>query len=101
MDTVLAIYEALIQANVPPPAARRVAESLEKDMTSTLATKQDLQHSNQLMAARFEAVDDRFSELASRLALMMQSVESRIVLKLGTLMTVLFALAGASLALLR
>ena len=32
----LAIYEALIQANVPPPAARRVAESLEKDMTCSL-----------------------------------------------------------------
>lgn len=53
MDTVLAIHEALIQANVPPPAARRVAESLEKDMTSTLATKQDLQHLDQLMTVLF------------------------------------------------
>jgi hypothetical protein len=36
METSLAIYEALIQANVPHPAARRVAECLEKDMASSL-----------------------------------------------------------------
>jgi hypothetical protein len=101
METALAIYEALIQANVPPPAARRVAESLEKDMTSNLATKQDLQHLDHLMKTRFEAVDDRFAELESRVALMMQGLESRIVLKLGALMTVLIGAAGALIALLR
>jgi hypothetical protein len=101
METALAIYEALIQANVPPPAARRVAESLEKDMTSNLATKQDLQHLDQLMKARFEAVDDRFAELDGRVGLMMQGLESRIVLKLGALMTVLIGAAGALIALLR
>jgi len=112
METALAIYEALIQANVPPPAARRVAESLEKDMTSNLATKQDLQHLDQLMTTRlqglesrlttrFEAMDDRFSELESRVALMMQNLESRLVFKLGALMTVLFGLASAVPALLR
>lgn len=83
METTLAIYEALIQANVPAPAARRVAESLEKVMTSNLATKQDLQN--------FE----------SRISLMMGNQESRIVLKLGALMTVLFGLASAVLAILR
>jgi hypothetical protein len=94
METSLAIYEALIQAHVPPPAARRVAESLEKDMTSNLATKQDLQHLEQLMTTRFDAVDIRVS-------LMLQNQESRIVVKLGALMTILFGLAGAALAVLR
>ena len=108
METALAIYEALIQANVPPPAARRVAESLEKDMTSTLATKQDLQgvrqeiqHLAQLMNARFDAVDDRFAAFDIRFSLMLQNQESRIVVKLGVLMTVLFGVAGAVLAVLR
>src|SRR5690242_147895 len=104
METALAIYEALIQANVPSPAARRVAESLEKDMTSSLATKQDLQHFDQLMTtrlearfaaidarfaavdARFAAVDDRFSELENRIGLMIQNLESRLIIKLGALM---------------
>jgi hypothetical protein len=115
METALAIYEALIQANVPPPAARRVADSLERDMSSSLATKQDLQHLEQLMAARFETVESRFdaiesrftgvdgsiSALESRVVLMMENLESRVVIKLGALMTILFGVVGAIVALLR
>jgi hypothetical protein len=89
-----AAHEALIQANVPPPAARRAAESLEKDMTSTLATKQDLQHLDQLMTARFDALETRVS-------LKMEHVESRIVIKLGALMTLLFGVSTALVTLLR
>jgi hypothetical protein len=94
METALAIYEALIQANVPPLAARRAAESLEKDMTTHLATRQDLQHLDQLLTNRLEALE-------SRVTLTMQSLESRIVFKLGALMTVLIGAAGALIALLR
>jgi len=94
VETALAIYEALIQANVPPPAARRVAEALEKDMSSNLATKQDLRHLEQLMETRFESAD-------SRLLLLLQNHESRIVIKLGALMTILFGVASAIVALLR
>jgi hypothetical protein len=101
MDTALAIYEALLQANVPPPAARRVAESLEKDMSSNLATKQDIQHLDRLMATRFDAMDRRFGELEARVSLNIQNQESRIVIKLGTLMTILFGLSGTAMALLR
>ena len=115
METALAIYEALIQANVPPPAARRVAESLEKDMSSTLATKQDLHHLGQLMNSRFDALEarfgaidsrfgaigERFDALEERLSLRMQNLESRLVIKLGTLMTLLFGVASAVLALIR
>ena len=95
------MYVALIQANVPPPAARRVAETLEKDMSSNLATKQDLllikqdlQHFDHLMVTRFEALE-------SRVLLKMENVESRIVVKLGALMTLLFGAATAMLTLLR
>jgi len=143
METSLAIYEALIQANVPTPAARRVAECLEKDMTSNLATKndflllrQDIEHLSQSMAtrfsalearsdARFEAVDTRFNSLdarfearfeaidtqfgavgtrfealESRLFLTIQNMETRLMVKLGTLMVVLFGLAGTLLKVL-
>lgn len=108
METALAIHEALIQANVPAPAARRVAESLEKDMTSNLATKQDLQHLGQLIATRLDAVNDRFgvmedriSGFESRVALMMQDLESRLLVKLGGLMTVPVGVACTVVALLR
>ena len=81
-------------------------------MTTNLATKQDLQlvtqdlhgvihgmrqelqHLDQQLNTRFDALDIRVS-------LMLQNVESRIVVKLGALMTVLFGLAGAVLALVR
>jgi hypothetical protein len=128
METALAIYEALIQANVPPPAARRVAETLEKDMASNLATKGDLmllqqevQHLGQTMATRFEALDERFKALdarfeaidarfgsvdlrfeglESRMVLMIQNLETRLLVKLGALMVVLFGLAGTLLKVL-
>ena len=115
METSLAIYEALIQAKVQPPDARRVAECLEKDVTSNLATKsdlvlvrQELEHLGQTMHTRFEAldarfaaidtrfeaVDTRFEGLEGRMGLMIQNLETRLVVKLGTLMVVLFGLAG-------
>ena len=115
LETTLAIYEALIQANVPQPAARRVAEALEKDMTSNLATKQDLQHLRELMDARFDAMEERvearleamekrmgarFGEQDGRFSLKMESLESRLVIKLGALMTLLFGIAGTLMALL-
>lgn len=82
-------------------------------MSSNLATKQDLQgvrqevlgvrqelqHLLQLMNARFEAVDGKFEALDTHISLTLQNQESRIVVKLGVLMTVLFGLAGTLLAL--
>jgi hypothetical protein len=82
-----------------------VAEALEKDMSANLATKQDLQHLDQLTATRFEALESlmttRFEDFESRITLMMQNQESRNVIKLGVLMTVLFGLVSAVQALLR
>lgn len=122
IETALAIYEALIEANVPTLAARRVAESLERDMSANLATKQDLEplrqgklhlhdrmsaleHGFEVLENRFESLDRRFesrsAELEQRVALMIQNVESRLLIKLGTLMTVLLGAAGGLLALVR
>jgi hypothetical protein len=103
METSLAIYEALIQATVPPPVARRVAESLERDMTSNLATKsdlmlvrQELEHLGQTMNTRFEALHARFQVIDTRF----EALETRIIFKLGALMVVLFGLAGTLLKLM-
>lgn len=112
MTTTLAIYEALIQANVPAPAARRAAEALEADMTQHLATKQDLAHWGELTSHRIDALDARLSQridgLEARMEsgfaavdLKLQTLESRIVVKLGGLMTFLLAVAATSLALVR
>jgi hypothetical protein len=140
VNTTLAIYEALIQANVPAPAARRAAEALEADMTQHLATKQDLAHTGELLMQRFVVIDQRFAAMDQRfvaidqrfavidqrfaaidqrfdtlerridarfaaadvhLELKLQTLESRIVVKLGALMTFLLAAASAVLALVQ
>lgn len=62
-------------------------------MTSSLATKQDLQHFEQLITARFDALE-------SRTSLVLQNLESRLVMKLGALLTLLFGLAAAAVTLL-
>jgi hypothetical protein len=118
VNTTLAIYEALIQANVPAAAARRVAETLEADMTSHLATKQDLLQLEQRLDARFDAVGTRFAAVDARLDALerqfdlklvaleervgfrLQSLESQLLVKLGTLITVLFGVAATLFAII-
>jgi hypothetical protein len=82
-----------------------VAEALERDMTYKLATRQDLQHLGELTSARFDALekrlDARFAVQDDFLKLKMEGMESRLVIKLGVLMTVLFGASGAFLALIR
>lgn len=70
-------------------------------MTSALATKQDLQHHEKLMASRFDALEERVSLKLQNLELKLQSLESRLVLKLGGMMTILFGLFSGVLTLLR
>lgn len=101
METSLAIYEALLQANVPSAAARNVAEKLEKDMATELATKSDLRHLEQLMNQRFTAAEQVMDARFAAFDLKLQNMESRLLIRLGGLMTALFALAGGLMALLR
>jgi hypothetical protein len=44
MDFAISLYDALIAINVPAEKAKAVVSALEKDMTTVLATKDDLQH---------------------------------------------------------
>ena len=43
MDHLYSLYDALVSINVPNDKARAVVDAMERDMTSTLATKSDLQ----------------------------------------------------------
>jgi hypothetical protein len=103
MTRSLALYEALMEANVPQPAARRVVEALEADMTSSLATKQDvalLDHRITSLDQRVTALDERmverFSAAQRELDLKLDGLETRLLVKLGALIT---ALAGIGAAL--
>jgi hypothetical protein len=108
MSTVLAIYDALLQAGVPDAPARRVVEALEQDMTTLLATKQDLlllrqdiSRLEQLTTVKVEALGERMAALQQNTDLRLQALESRVVIKLSVVMTALIAAAGTVLAVVR
>lgn len=42
MDFLYSLYDALVSINVPNDKARAVVDAMERDMATTLATKQDL-----------------------------------------------------------
>lgn len=88
-------------------------------MTQHLATKQDLAHTNALMAKSFEAVNQRFESVDKRFEVLEKSLdvrfstfeakfdsrldqqETRIVKKLGGIMAFLFAAIAGLQAFLR
>jgi len=63
-------------------------------MASSLATKQDFRHFEQLLTSRMDALE-------GRIELKFQNLESRLLIKLGLLMTGLFSVAGVIAGLLR
>lgn len=102
MTRSVALYEALIQANVPQPAARRVVDALEADMTSSLPTKQDValldQHLaglDQRVVALDERLVERFAAARRELDLKLDGLETRLLVKLGGLMAVLAGVLAA------
>lgn len=88
VDYLYSLYDALISINVPSDKARAVVDAMERDMGTTLATKQDLEMFRRDMDHRFALVDQRFSTL-----------ELRITVKLGSMMVVGFGLTIAALRL--
>lgn len=88
MDYLYSLYDALVSINVPTDKARAVVDAMERDMGTTLATKQDLQMLKQAMEGRFALVDQKFENL-----------ELKLFLKLGSLMVAGFGLTLAALRL--
>jgi len=58
MDHLYALYDALVSINVPNDKARAVVDAMERDMTSTLATKSDLQLLRQELVATLAGRDE-------------------------------------------
>jgi hypothetical protein len=58
MKLVDSLYDALVSINVPAEKARAVVESMEQDMSTTLATKSDLGATQLLLRQEIGAVRD-------------------------------------------
>lgn len=88
MDYLYSLYDALVSINVPSDKARAVVDAMERDMGTTLATKQDLEMLKQAMDGRFALVDQKLETLGLKLTI-----------KLGSMMVVGFGLTIAALRL--
>ena len=102
MNYLYSLYDALVSINVPSDKARAVVDAMERDMGTTLATKQDLL----LLATREDLIatkqDLQFlrQDLENRFALMSQKIdtlEPKMTVKLGSMLFVGFGLTIAAL----
>ena len=76
VDFLYSLYDALISINVPTDKARAVVDAMERDMATTLATKQDLQplatrEAVLLVKQDVQALEQR---MESRFSLMAQQI---------------------------
>ena len=88
MDYLYSLYDALISINVPGDKARAVVDAMERDMGTTLATKQDLELVRRDIENRFALLDQRFNTL-----------ELKMTVKLGSMLFVGFGLTIAAMRL--
>ena len=111
MDYLYSLYDALISINVPSDKARAVVDAMERDMGTTLATKQDLL----LLATREDLLATKQDlgslrqdlgmlrrDMENRFALQDQkfdTLELRMTVKLGSMMVVGFGLTIAAMRL--
>ena len=91
MSYLYSLYDALVSIAVPADKARAVVDAMERDMGTTLATKQDLEMLKQAMDGRFALVDEKFHALRNDLAVMRQSI----IIQLGSVIVACFGLALA------
>ena len=99
MDFLYSLYDALVSINVPSDKARAVVDAMERDMGTILATKQDLEI---LTLAVKQDVAILRGDMENRFALQDQkfdTLELRLIVKLGSMMVVGFGLTIAALRL--
>ena len=73
MDYLYSLYDALVSISVPSDKARAVVDAMERDMGTTLATKQDLEA---LKLATKQDLQILGRDLENRFALQDQKIES-------------------------
>ena len=113
MDYLYSLYDALVSINVPSDKARAVVDAMERDMGTTLATKQDLlplatredllatkqdlQFLRQEMENRFTLMDQKIDTLRGDLTRDLAALDMKMTVKLGSMLFVGFGLMIAAL----
>jgi hypothetical protein len=99
MDYLYSLYDALVSINVPGDKARAVVDAMERDMGTTLATKQDVlllrQEVNGLRTELRQEIENRYVLLDQKI----DTAQLRTTVQLGSMLIVGFGLAIAAMRL--
>ena len=98
VDFLYSLYDALVSINVPSDKARAVVDAMERDMSTTLATKQDLallrQELSGVQRELKQEIENRFTLLTHEIG----TQTLRMTIRLGSM---LFLGLGLTIAVLR
>jgi hypothetical protein len=98
VDFLYSLYDALVSINVPFDKARAVVDAMERDMSTTLATKQDLallrQELSGVQRELKQEIENRFTLLTHEIG----TQTLRMTIRLGSM---LFLGLGLTIAVLR
>jgi hypothetical protein len=119
MDFLYSLYDALVSINVPSDKARAVVDAMERDMGTTLATKQDLERQTlstrqdlerQALATRqdleilkkdvsnrIDLLEQQFKAEFVRLDQKIDTMQLQMTVRLGSMLIVGFGLAIAAM----
>ena len=99
MDYLYSLYDALVSINVPGDKARAVVDAMERDMGTTLATKQDLEILRRDMENRFALVEQKIDTLRNDMSRDFAAQDLKMTVKLGSMLFVGFGLTIAAMRL--
>ena len=110
MNYLYSLYDALVSISVPSDKARAVVDAMERDMSTALATKQDLLLLKQEMASlrtelkqviesRHTLLDQKIDTLRGDMTRDMAALDLRLTVKLGSMLFVGFGLTIAAMRL--
>jgi hypothetical protein len=85
VDYLYSLYDALVSINVPSDKARAVVDAMERDMGTTLATKQDLLLIRQEIENRYTLLSREIDSLRGEVAKDLQSLRGEVAKDLQSL----------------
>jgi hypothetical protein len=99
VDYLYSLYDALVSINVPNDKARAVVDAMERDMSTTIATKADLHLLEQKLTA---LINSSVGELRQETALIRKDMEilsTTMTVRLGSMLMLGLGLLFAALKL--
>lgn len=99
MNYLYSLYDALVSISVPSDKARAVVDAMERDMSTALATKQDLLLLKQEIESRYTLLDQKIDTLRGDMTRDLAALDLRLTVKLGSMLFVGFGLTIAAMRL--